>query len=123
MELRRSWIVGLIEAAEKGNRKRQLEAASLAVSNRSNILTPAAQFKRLYRNCPGRKNPAQSCLVCRGSPDRDLTFLGTNLQPTVAAGLPAHSGADHAYCDYNRCGPDRMSFCSSADRPQLQTHR
>jgi hypothetical protein len=39
MELRRSWIVGLIEAAEKGNRKRQLEAASLAVSNRSNILT------------------------------------------------------------------------------------
>jgi|ERR1039458_997725 hypothetical protein len=50
-------------------------------------------------------------------------FIGTNLQPTVAAGLPAHSGADHAYCDYNRCGPDRMSFCSSADRPQLQTHR
>src|ERR1035437_878520 len=63
MELRRSWIVGLIEAAEKGNRKRQLEAASLAVSNRSNILTIRAQFKRLYRNCPGRKNPAQSCLV------------------------------------------------------------
>ena len=39
MELRRSWIVGLIEAAEKGNRKRQLEAASLAFSNRSSFLT------------------------------------------------------------------------------------
>src|ERR1035441_8106077 len=39
--------------------------------------TPAAQFKRLYRNCPGRKSPAQSCLVCRGSPDRDLTFTST----------------------------------------------
>jgi hypothetical protein len=39
MELRRSWIVGLIEAAEKGNGKRQLEAASRAFSNRSNIFT------------------------------------------------------------------------------------
>jgi len=34
--------------------------------------TPAAQFKRLYRNCPGWDNRAQSCLVCRDSPDRDL---------------------------------------------------
>jgi hypothetical protein len=39
MELRRSRIVGLIEAVEKGNGKRQLEAASLAFSNRANILT------------------------------------------------------------------------------------
>jgi hypothetical protein len=39
MELRRSWIVGLIEAAEKGNRKRQFEAASRAFSTRSNIFT------------------------------------------------------------------------------------
>ena len=45
--------------------------------------TPAAQFKRLYRNCPGRKSPAQSCLVCRGSPDRDLTFMRTDLVSPV----------------------------------------
>src|SRR5271165_3942440 len=32
----------------------------------------------LYRNCPGRKNPAQSRLLGRGSPDRDLTFIETN---------------------------------------------
>ncbi len=36
------------------------------------------KFKRLYRNCPGRKNPAQSSVVRRGSPDRDLTFLGAH---------------------------------------------
>jgi len=30
--------------------------------------TPATPFKRLYRYCPGRKNPAQSCLVCRAVP-------------------------------------------------------
>jgi hypothetical protein len=40
--------------------------------------TPAAQFKRSYRNCPGPDNRAQSCLVCRGSPDRNLTFHRTN---------------------------------------------
>src|SRR5664280_2042509 len=39
MELRRSWIVGLIEALEKAHPKRLVEAASLAFSNRSNILT------------------------------------------------------------------------------------
>jgi hypothetical protein len=49
MELRRSWIVGLIEAAEKGNRKRQLEAASLAFSNRSIILT----IRRVTAKKPG----------------------------------------------------------------------
>ena len=38
--------------------------------------TPAAQFKRSYRNCPGRRNRAQPCLVCRDSPDRNLTFTG-----------------------------------------------
>ena len=31
-----------------------------------------------YRNCPGRKIPAQPRLVCRGSPDRNLTFQRTN---------------------------------------------
>src|ERR1700683_4147045 len=40
--------------------------------------TPAAQFKRSYRNCPGLKNRAQPCLVYRGSPDRNLTFTGTD---------------------------------------------
>ena len=39
--------------------------------------TPASQFKQLYRNGPGQKIPAQSCLVCRGSPDRDLTFINS----------------------------------------------
>ena len=38
---------------------------------------PCTTSCQLYRNCPGRKNPAQSCLVCRGSPDRDLTFITT----------------------------------------------
>jgi hypothetical protein len=40
-QINQEWvrIVGLIEAAEKGNGKRQLEAASLAFSNRSNFLT------------------------------------------------------------------------------------
>ena len=40
--------------------------------------TPPAQFKRSYRNCPGRMHRAQPRLVCRGSPDRNLTFFGTN---------------------------------------------
>jgi hypothetical protein len=40
-QINQEWvrIVGLIEAAEKGNGKRQLEAASLAFSNRSSFLT------------------------------------------------------------------------------------
>ena len=52
--------------------------------------TPAAQFKRLYRNCPGRKSPAQSCLVCRGSPDRDLTFLVPNPARSPGSRLRGH---------------------------------
>ena len=57
----------------------QPKVGSNPIADRVRRKTSAAHFKRLYRNCPGRKNPAQSCLVCRGSPDRDLTFLGTNL--------------------------------------------
>ena len=39
----------------------------------------SSQTLGLYRNCLGRKNLAQSCLVCRGSPDRDLPFMGSNI--------------------------------------------
>ena len=42
--------------------------------------TPATYFKRPYRNCPRRTDRAQYSCVCRGSPDRDLTFLGTDLR-------------------------------------------
>ena len=40
--------------------------------------TPATHFKRPYRNCPGEENCAQSRLIGQGSPDRDLSFVGTN---------------------------------------------
>jgi len=38
--------------------------------------TPATYFKRPYRNCPGEESCAQSRLLGRGSPDRDLSFTG-----------------------------------------------
>ena len=37
--------------------------------------TPAAQFKRPYRNCPDHTTCAPPHLFFRGSPDRDLTFV------------------------------------------------
>ena len=37
--------------------------------------TPAAPFKRPYRNCPG-KTSAHSSLIERGSPDKVLSFVG-----------------------------------------------
>ena len=40
--------------------------------------TPATYFKRPYRNCPGEESCAQSRLLGRGSPDRDLSFTGTD---------------------------------------------
>src|ERR1035438_7374551 len=41
--------------------------------------TLAAQFKRPYRNCPDHTNLSPA-LPLRGSPDRDLSFIGTNLK-------------------------------------------
>src|ERR1035438_3714485 len=40
--------------------------------------TPAAQFKRPYRNCPDHTTCAPPHFFFRGSPDRALTFIGTN---------------------------------------------
>jgi len=57
----------------------KIEGKPRSGSEQMRVWTPEAQFKRLYRNCPGRENPAQSNLVCRGSPDGDLTFIVPNL--------------------------------------------
>src|SRR5580704_4329756 len=40
--------------------------------------TPATHFKRPYRNCPQAENRVPTRLICRGSPDRALTFLVTD---------------------------------------------
>ena len=42
--------------------------------------TPAAQFKRPYRNCPDHTTCVSPHFVFRGSPDRDRTFIGTDLK-------------------------------------------
>src|SRR6266567_6489431 len=39
--------------------------------------TPATYFKRPYRNCPGQESWDRPPVSCRGSPDRDLTFIST----------------------------------------------
>jgi len=49
--------------------------------------TPAASFKRLYRNCPGPNIRARPSFVCRGTSDRVLTFLGSVVSFQVA-GIP-----------------------------------
>jgi hypothetical protein len=36
--------------------------------------TPTAHFKRPYRNCPGAAHCLPTHRICRGSPDRDLSF-------------------------------------------------
>src|ERR1035438_1846599 len=41
--------------------------------------TPAAQFKRPYRNCPDHTTCAPPHFFFRGSSDRALTFIGTDL--------------------------------------------
>ena len=43
---------------------------------------------------PARKNRAQSCLVCRGSPDRDLTFIASNLEALLPSG-PSSAHEQH----------------------------
>jgi hypothetical protein len=40
--------------------------------------TLAAQFKRPYRNCPNPTNLGIPSFLLRGSPDRDLSFTGTD---------------------------------------------
>ena len=40
--------------------------------------TLAAQFKRPYRNCPDREDSRPPTRLRSGSPDRVLTFIGTN---------------------------------------------
>ena len=50
--------------------------------------TPATYFKRPYRNCPGQETCAQSRLIGRGSPDRDLSFLVLNSQASVQVTHP-----------------------------------
>jgi hypothetical protein len=39
-----------------------------------------AQFKRTYRNCRDQDTCPQHCPSFRGSPDRDLSFIGTQLR-------------------------------------------
>src|ERR1035438_9275265 len=41
--------------------------------------TPAAQFKRPYRNCPDHTTCAPPHFFFRGSPDGALTFVSTDL--------------------------------------------
>jgi len=55
------------------------------------------RYVTVGRNCPGRKNPAQSCLVCRGSPDRDLTFLVPNPATSPRTGLLAWGTRPYVY--------------------------
>lgn len=50
--------------------------------------TLAAQFKRPYRNCPEPSTRTQPASCSRGSPDRVLTFAGTNPQWTPTSDLP-----------------------------------
>jgi hypothetical protein len=40
-----------------------------------------------YRNCPQGENRVPTRLICRGSPDRDLAFLGTYL--ASSSGTPS----------------------------------
>src|SRR6266702_549389 len=46
--------------------------------------TPATYFKRPYRNCPDRRSCHRQASSRRDSPDRDLTFAGTDSEATDA---------------------------------------
>jgi len=75
----------------------------------------------LYRNCPGRENPAQSCLVCRGSPDRDLTFVSTN--PENAENAEDRRSSDElgslAECVGDLASTESMSYRRLSEKGKL----
>jgi hypothetical protein len=62
-------------------------------------VTPATYFKRSYRNCPGRESCAQLRLIDRGSPDRNLTFMDTDLtNGRISSGLCVTCQEPHHIC-------------------------
>ena len=58
--------------------------------------TPATYFKRPYRNCPGEESCAQSRLIGQGSPDRDLSLVGTNPENAANCSIGRRSRGNSA---------------------------
>ena len=52
------------------------------------VLPLTLTFKRPYRNCPDHTDPFIPALLLRGSPDRDLSFVGTYPESRVETARP-----------------------------------
>ncbi len=81
---------------------------------------PAASFKRPYQNCSER-SLSNSRLHARGSPDRVLTFVGTNDQGRHQSALVGPSCARHLNLGYSfragvRDDRTRLGSPESAER-------